>query len=332
LSVNTFYVQLEQRTGICMPWRLARKMGIPATVRDEVGSFTLGVTSVSPLEMAEAYATFAARGVHCTSQPVTAIEDHTGKSIKVAPPKCERVIPKYVADGVNEVLRGVQAPTGFGGAEGLGLSQQSAAKTGTTDSHYAVWFCGYTPNLAGAAMVAGADGAGNWISLDGQSLGGIYTSSTHGSTTAGPIWGDAMHAIEGMLPNATFVSPVDRVVNGVPKQVPSVVGLSLDAAKQALRAAGFFPVEGYLVDSSEPYGTVAYTNPGAYNTVGEGSTVTIYLSDGTPYIPPQGGGGGGGGGGGTGGGGTGGGGGGGGGGPPGGGGGGPPGGGHGPGG
>jgi membrane peptidoglycan carboxypeptidase len=315
LSVNTFYVQLEQRTGICMPWRLARKMGIKATVRDEVGSFTLGVTSVSPLEMAEAYATFADRGIHCTSQPVTAIEDRTGKPINVDSPKCERVLPKYVADGVNEVLRGVQEPGGFGYDSGLGLSQESAGKTGTTDSHYAVWFCGYTPNLAGAAMVAGADDNGNWITLDGQSLGGIYTSTTHGSTTAGPIWGDAMHAIEGMLPNATFVGPRDRVINGVPTQVPSVVGFSLDTAKQMLRTAGFYPVEGYLVDSSEPYGTVAYTDPRAYSTVGEGSTVTIYLSDGSPYVPPPSGGGGGGGNGG-GGGGNGGGGGGGGGGPP----------------
>jgi membrane peptidoglycan carboxypeptidase len=315
--VNTFYVQLEQRTGICMPWRLARKMGIKATVRDEVGSFTLGVTSVSPLEMAEAYATFADRGIHCTSQPVTAIEDRTGKPINVDSPKCERVLPKYVADGVNEVLRGVQEPGGFGYDSGLGLSQESAGKTGTTDSHYAVWFCGYTPNLAGAAMVAGADDNGNWITLDGQSLGGIYTSTTHGSTTAGPIWGDAMHAIEGMLPNATFVGPRDRVINGVPTQVPSVVGFSLDTAKQMLRTAGFYPVEGYLVDSSEPYGTVAYTDPRAYSTVGEGSTVTIYLSDGSPYVPPpSGGGGGGGNGGGSGGGGNGGGGGGGGGGPP----------------
>jgi len=44
-----------------------------------VPSFALGVASVSPLEMAEAYATFAARGLHCTSRPVTAIEDIAGK-------------------------------------------------------------------------------------------------------------------------------------------------------------------------------------------------------------------------------------------------------------
>src|SRR6476659_8590683 len=53
-SVNTFYVQLEQRTGLCKPYRLARSMGVELTDpnHERVPSFTLGVPSVSPLEMA----------------------------------------------------------------------------------------------------------------------------------------------------------------------------------------------------------------------------------------------------------------------------------------
>src|SRR6478735_4680126 len=72
LSVNTFYAQLEQRTGLCEPYRLAKAMGVelsdPNTER--VPAFTLGVPSTSPLEMAEAYATFAGRGLHCDARPV----------------------------------------------------------------------------------------------------------------------------------------------------------------------------------------------------------------------------------------------------------------------
>ena len=73
--MNTFFVQLEQRTGLCEPYELAKAMGVelhrPRT-RERVPSFTLGVADTSPLEMAEAYATFAARGKHCDSRPVTA--------------------------------------------------------------------------------------------------------------------------------------------------------------------------------------------------------------------------------------------------------------------
>ena len=70
-SVNTFFANLEQLTGICKPYELARNMGVDLTDPDNerVPSFTLGVADVSPLEMAEAYATFAARGQHCDSRP-----------------------------------------------------------------------------------------------------------------------------------------------------------------------------------------------------------------------------------------------------------------------
>ncbi len=43
---------------------------------------------------------------------------------------------------------------------------------------------------------------------------------------------------------------------------------------------------GSTVDSGYPQGTVAYTSPGSGSSVGTGSTVTIYVSDGTPYVPP----------------------------------------------
>jgi membrane carboxypeptidase/penicillin-binding protein len=40
-----------------------------------VPAFTLGVVETNPLSMAEAFATFAARGVHCPSTPVTEVRD-----------------------------------------------------------------------------------------------------------------------------------------------------------------------------------------------------------------------------------------------------------------
>jgi beta-lactam-binding protein with PASTA domain len=100
------------------------------------------------------------------------------------------------------------------------------------------------------------------------------------------MWGDAMKAIEGMLPDRDFVPPDSQVIKGVQVDVPSLAGYSIDHARAALSAAGFLPVVGSTVDSSQPQGTVAYTSPGAYTTAGSGSAVTIYVSDGTPYVPP----------------------------------------------
>ena len=44
---------------------------------------------------------------------------------------------------------------------------------------------------------------------------------------------------------------------------------------------------GPTVDSSYSEGTVAYLSPGSGGKVPTGSTVTIYVSDGTPYVAPQ---------------------------------------------
>src|ERR687894_400658 len=97
-----------------------------------VPSFTLGVADVSPLEMAGAYATFAGRGLHCANRPVTQILNSKGRVLKDYPENCEQVLPKDVADAVNDILRGVQEPGGFGYSAGLALTQPSAGKTGTT--------------------------------------------------------------------------------------------------------------------------------------------------------------------------------------------------------
>ena len=45
-------------------------------------------------------------------------------------------------------------------------------------------------------MIAGANTQGHWLSLNNQTVGGTFISGAHGSTTAGPVWGDAMKGIE----------------------------------------------------------------------------------------------------------------------------------------
>jgi len=285
-SVNTFFAQLELQTGLCEPYKLAKAMGInltdPAT--EMVPSFTLGVASVSPLELADAYATFAARGLHCDPRPVVAIDDSNGNQLKTYAPQCKQVIAAPVADAVNDVLRGVMSPTGFGA--NLMLNQESAGKTGTTDSNMSVWFMGYTPNLSTAAMVAGANQLGHWITLNGQTIGGTFTDVAHGSTTAGPMWYGAMSQIQNWLPDATFTPPNGQDVNGVLTTVPDVAGVPYDQAAQQLTDAGFQVADGGYRNSGYSADTVAYTSPGAGSQAASGTVITIYRSNGTPYVPP----------------------------------------------
>ena len=279
-SVNTFFAQLEQRTGLCAPVTLARQMGINVPETDVVPPFTLGVTNVDPLTMAGAYATFAARGVFCEPRPVTEVLNSNGEPIQTYPEKCKQLLPTAVADAVNDVLRGVQEPGGFGYGAGINLSQPSAGKTGTINGNRAVWFVGYTPDLATASMIAGANAQGEWVTLNGQTIGPSFVASAAGSTLAGPMWGDAMKAIEPLLPDTDFNPPDPTAIQGQMVTVPSVGGLSPADAANQLRTVGLNPVVGPQVDSGYPYGTVAFLSPGSGTQIASGSTVTIYVSNG----------------------------------------------------
>ncbi len=154
-SVNTYFVQLELAAGMCRVTKMTKKLGVKLGTRDRdlvgyyqhIPSFTLGTVEVSPLSMAEAYATFAARGIHCKPIIVSKIVSRSGKNLDVPSADCRRVISKGVADGVNKILKSVM-DRGTGQRAKIYNGHQMAGKTGTTESNKAVWFAGYTPEIA----------------------------------------------------------------------------------------------------------------------------------------------------------------------------------------
>jgi membrane peptidoglycan carboxypeptidase len=295
LSVNTYFAQLEMKTGLCQPYALAKSMGVDLTDpdRERVPSFTLGVPDVSPLEMAGAYATVAARGLHCDNRPVTRILNSEGRVFKTYPTNCQQVMQQNTADTVNDILKGVMARGGFGAA--LALDKPSAGKTGTRQENKAVWFDGYTPALATASMIAGANQDGVPITLNGQTVGGSYIATAHGSTTAGPMWADAMRAIQDLLPAVDFVKPIATQASPDLSIVPNVVGMTVPDAQTLLEGLGFTVTVVGQVQSDLPAGLVAQISPEAGATMYSGSTVSLYTSTGPAPVtvnPGNGGGGG----------------------------------------
>jgi len=305
-SVNTYFAQLEQKVGVCRPAQIARALGV-RTADDkplaQVKSFTLGTNLVSPLSMAEAYATFAARGMHCNAIAISGVVDSAGKNLPVPQADCKQAIEQNVADGMNQLLQGVMK---FGTGTRAALNRPSAGKTGTTDSRYNVWFIGYVPQLATAVWAGNPSPPRGGYPLVNRRIGGRYYGNVCGGCLPGPIWRQTMNdALAGTQVKLFPTAPSD-VVNGKPKPVPSVTGMSAGDAKATLRAAGFVPIVAkhrVYVDYAKT-GTVAYTSPGRGENAYLGQTVTIYISGGSFTGPPPGGGGGPGPGGGGGGGGT----------------------------
>ncbi len=220
-STNTYYVQLLQRTGICDPAKIAQSSGvwkqIPDTREpqplDQVASFTLGSNTVSPLAMAGGYGMFANRGKYCKSHAIVEVVQN-GKTIASREPDCERVLAKGVADGVNDVLQGViEHPGATGNRMRLDGGRPAAGKTGTTNNSVAVWFVGYTPQLATAVAVA--DLEGRQTTLDGREYNGTRIPTACGGCIPGPIWKDAMDKMLEDEPKERFKRADPKIVRGL---------------------------------------------------------------------------------------------------------------------
>lgn len=210
-SVNTYYVQLISDIGVCPVTDMAKAMGIQRAngkALDQVPSITLGTQEVSPLTMANAYATFANKGVYCSPVAIESISDATGKKLAVPKSECKRAMSEQTAATLNTLLKGV-VEDGTGQQAGL-TDRDSAGKTGTTDFRYAAWFVGYTSDLAGAVWVG--DPAHKRQMTD-ITIGGVYHPKVFGADTPGPIWKDAMAgALSGTtsdsLPTVAIREPV----------------------------------------------------------------------------------------------------------------------------
>ncbi|MEU4390512.1 penicillin-binding protein [Kribbella sp. NPDC023855] len=287
-STNTYFLQLSGQIGLCPIARVAASMGMHDAQTGEplkqVVSMTLGVDTVTPLMMANAYATFAARGKYCTPLLITSVTNWRGKSISTPGPSCKQVLAPEVADGVNYVLQQVMMPGGTGSKLKFG-SSDLAGKTGTINAAKAVWYAGYSNKMAAAAVVADADP--KYDPLIGQTFNGKKMGDASGSGTAGPLWKVAMQGALKGLPTTKFTAPTDITVRGNVKDLPYVNGVSPEEAANRLRSLGFEPVIAPgQVDSEEIAGTVAYLSPRTEDGAPEGSKVTIYISNGSKAAPP----------------------------------------------
>ncbi|MFI1738616.1 transglycosylase domain-containing protein [Streptomyces sioyaensis] len=207
-SVNTYFVQLISDMGICPAVNMAQKMGIERAdgkPLQQVPSMTLGVQEMSPLTMASGYAAFANGGEYCSPVAIESITDARGRALKVPQTSCRSAMSKKTADTINTLLKGV-VEDGTGKEAGL-RGRDSAGKTGTSDSRYAAWFVGYTPNAAGAVWVGDPQHKRKMYDI---TIGGVPHDKVYGADTPGPIWRDAMTgALDGRPAPALPTVPID---------------------------------------------------------------------------------------------------------------------------
>ncbi|MEV7807065.1 transglycosylase domain-containing protein [Microbispora sp. NPDC088329] len=206
-SVNTFFMELERRVGLCNVVKTAKSLGIhraDGAPLQEYETFTLGINEMDPVTVAAAYAAIGARGKYCAPMAITRITDSTGKTTDYTP-KCRQAFDPEVADAAAHVLSGVLTKGTMASVGGIG--RDAAGKTGTNDLSSAAWFAGFTPDLAGAVSLGDPRGTSKY-KLNGVTIGGRYYGSVFGASVPGPIWKDTMlGALRGVPP--TEFTPVD---------------------------------------------------------------------------------------------------------------------------
>ena len=193
-SDNTVYAQLTLDVGPDYVWRMAQRLGVHLTQKP-VASIGLGSLSVSPLDMAAAYATFASGGIYAKPTAIRKVILPNGKVDKTAgwgEPQTKRVLSQGVAWKVNEVLgENALYGTGYGSDDGV---HPNAGKTGTTSDHADAWFDGYTRDYSTVVWMGYPRGEIPMLDVHGQAVAG--------ATFPVPIWHLYMAAAEKKPPGA----------------------------------------------------------------------------------------------------------------------------------
>ncbi|MBF8192333.1 penicillin-binding protein [Nonomuraea sp. K274] len=171
-SVNTAFVDLGQKVGLDKVAKTAEAAGIPASQLERhqsAASFPLGVASVSAVQNASGFATFANKGVHVEAHVVRSVTDAQGRKEVVKPVTTQAINQQAAADTAYAMQQVVEYGTGT--AARL-YDRPVAGKTGTTDDSASVWFNGFTPQLAAAVDMFRDDNATVTIPGYGTQFGG----------------------------------------------------------------------------------------------------------------------------------------------------------------
>ena len=303
-SPNTGFVKLMETTGVAPVVDMAVRLGmrslaepqgtggasIAEVVREQnQGSFTLGVTPTSPLELANVGATLASGGTWCPPTPIEAVTDASGARVAVPEQPCEQVVDPALADTLMNGMSKDDQPGGTSAAAAgaNGWNRPMSGKTGTTQQNKSAAFLGFTPQYAGA-VITFDDSSSPRPLCDGGGDSPPYpcgSGNIFGGKTPARTWYRAMNPVVAPLPVAPLPPATPRYLQGGTNlQVPDVVGDQVGDATAELSEAGF-GVQQTAVGNRAPAGTVVGQNP--RGSVLPDQVISLQVSTGTvPAAPP----------------------------------------------
>ena len=311
-SPNTAFVALEDQVGLAEVANMSVRLGLkgyalPAGEVDarlanlegsyadqvpqqKIESFTLGVSPVSPLELANVGATISSGGIWCPPTPVGAIKDRNGDAVTWTQIACERAVDEKLADSLAQAMGpDIESDQGTAHAsfEAAGWGNRPAAgKTGTTQDYKSSAFLGFTPYYSGASLVWDYSPRPQPIcktptlrtctNEEAQAAGGGMT----GGSVPAKTWADAMmpmHADKDALP---FPPATLQYQKGTSAQVVSVVGQQRDQAVQTLTSAGYSVPDGYIRETNDASAAGTVIDQSPKSTAVPGAAIALTISKG----------------------------------------------------
>jgi penicillin-binding protein 1A len=200
-SDNTVFAQLDLDVGPKAVANTAKSMGITSKLdgipAEGLGGLRIGV---SPLEMASAYGTLAAGGIHRKPVAVEKVVFANGHVDRPERPRPQRVLSAPAAWEVTRLLQD-NITEGTGTAAYTGCAGQ-AGKTGTTDEYTDAWFAGYQPNLSTTVWVG-------YPESNDVSMTSVHGLTVFGGTFPADIW-HSLYANAG-VPCEEFTEPDGKI-------------------------------------------------------------------------------------------------------------------------
>ncbi|SJN15854.1 Multimodular transpeptidase-transglycosylase [Microbacterium esteraromaticum] len=294
-SLNTGFLAMAQQLDLCDINKMAKRLGVHWGDGGDVTTYgldgaghlkdakkdnvhtdandpfptVLGSKSIPPLQMAGAYATVANKGIFCEPRVIDKITGPDGKEMTTPKRSCTQVISPEVAATAAYALRGVmEGGTGSGANPYDGIPV--IGKTGTAEAEH-------TMLVESSTKVSTAVWVGN---VEGRKpLKEFSANGTRLNDIRYPLARDLQRAANAVYGGDRFPAPDKNLTRRVLKELPSVVGQSIEDATRTLEGAGFSVQVGSPVDSAVEAGHVAEQQPGAGRVPG-GTTVTLAPSTG----------------------------------------------------
>lgn len=279
-SLNTGYLAMAAQLDLCDIATVVKKMGVTSGDGKEIlmanANEVIGSDNVSPIAMAGAFGTVANGGSHCQPKVIDKVTDADGAERPIPDRKCETVLTPEVASTAAYALQGVMAGGGTGSSAKPRDGVAVMGKTGTHEG-FQTWMIESSTNVTTAVWV------GNWTG--DADLFDRYSNGLRLSDMRYTLARDVQSAANEFYGGDRFPDPAQSLLRTVQRDVPNVVGQSIDSARSTLERSGFRVSVGDPVDSEFGGDRVAEQSPSG--SAAAGSVITIRPGNGQGGTVPD---------------------------------------------